>query len=455
MDNAIAATEPSVVSTSPAADAAPAQQAGFLRRLVSHKVGPMPLPLYVVVALVVVAAAFVKKLPPDMIGGFACIMVMGFLLGDIGGRIPGLRMIGGSAILCLFIPSAMLGYKVLHPEMLKAITAVMKTSNFLYLYIACLVTGSMLGMNRKVLIQGFLRMFVPLAVGTLLAVVAGIAVGAVFGYAPSYTFFYIVVPIFAGGIGEGILPLSIGYSEILAKGQPELIATLIPAALIGNVVAIITAGVLKRYGEKKPQYSGQGLLVRTGEDAELLREQAVEKPLDLSLMGAGLLLACGMFILGAFLAPFTGIPGPIVMILAAAIIKISKVMPEPMERGAHQIYKFISTNMTFPLLVGLGVLYVPWNDLIKAFTPAYFCICTVTVLTLIGSGWLVGTFMKMYQVETAIVTACHSGLGGTGDVAILSACNRIGLMPFAQISTRIGGAAMVVMAVFMLKAFGA
>jgi malate:Na+ symporter len=454
MDNAIGVSEQPVVGDKPVAEVVQAEKAGFLHKIVNYKVGPMPLPLYVVVAIVVIAAAFVKKLPADMIGGFACIMVMGFLLGDIGSRIPGLRMIGGSAILCLFVPSAMLGYKVLHPEMLKSITAVMKTSNFLYLYIACLVTGSMLGMNRKVLIQGFLRMFVPLSIGTLAAVIAGVAVGLVFGYSPSHTFFYIVVPILAGGIGEGILPLSIGYSEILSKAQPELIATLIPAALIGNVVAIITAGVLKRYGEKKTQYSGQGLLVRSGDDAELLREQSAEKPLDLSLMGAGLLLACGMFILGAFLSPFTGIPGPILMILAAAAIKVSKVMPESMERGAHQIYRFISTNMTFPLLVGLGVLYVPWNDLIKAFTPAYFCICTVTVLTMIAAGWVVGSFLKMYQVEAAIVTACHSGLGGTGDVAILSACNRMGLMPFAQISTRIGGAAMVVFAVFMLKAFG-
>lgn len=456
MDNAIAVSERPAAGTGggAAAETEVVAKVGFLRRLGSYRVGPLPLPLYVAVALVLIGAALVKKLPADMIGGFACIMAMGFLLGDIGAKIPGIRHIGGSAILCLFVPSAMLGYKVLDPEMLKSITAVMKTSNFLYLYIACLVTGSMLGMNRKVLIQGFLRMFVPLAIGTLTAVVAGIGVGLLFGYDPLHTFFYIVVPILAGGIGEGILPLSIGYAEILSKPQPELIAMLIPAALIGNVIAIITAGVLKRLGEKKPQYSGQGLLVRSGDDAELLKEQGIEKPLDLSLMGAGLLLACTMFILGSFLSPFLGIPGPILMILGAALLKVSKVMPARMEQGAHQMYKFMTTNLTFPLLVGLGTLYVPWNDLIKAFTLAYFCICTVTVLTMIASGWLVGSLLKMYQVESAVVTACHSGLGGTGDVAILSACNRMGLMPFAQISTRIGGACMVVLAVFMLKLFG-
>uniref|UniRef100_UPI001588DB41 2-hydroxycarboxylate transporter family protein n=1 Tax=Pseudomonas sp. KK4 TaxID=1855729 RepID=UPI001588DB41 len=48
---------------------------------------------------------------------------------------------------------------------------------------------------------------------------------------------------------------------------------------------------------------------------------------------------------------------------------------------------------------------------------------------------------------------CHSGLGGTGDVAILSASNRMSLMPFAQISTRIGGAATVILATVLLKVF--
>jgi malate:Na+ symporter len=57
----------------------------------------------------------------------------------------------------------------------------------------------------------------------------------------------------------------------------------------------------------------------------------------------------------------------------------------------------------------------------------------------------------MYPVEAAIVTSCRGGLGGTGDVAILSASNRMELMPFAQIATRIGGAGTVILATLLLK----
>ena len=142
------------------------------------------------------------------------------------------------------------------------------------------------------------------------------------------------------------------------------------------------------------------------------------------------------------------------MILTAAAIKAINIMPAKMEQGAYHVYRFFTASFTSVILVGLGVVYVPWNELIKAFTPGYFAICIATVLAMVTSGWIVGHFLKMYPVEAAVVTGCHSGLGGTGDVAILSAAHRMELMPFAQISTRIGGATMVVLAVFLLKIFG-
>lgn len=67
-------------------------------------------------------------------------------------------------------------------------------------------------------------------------------------------------------------------------------------------------------------------------------------------------------------------------------------------------------------------------------------------------GWLLAGPQHV-SVESGIVAACHSGLGGAGDVAILPASDRMGLMPFTQISTRIGGAAMIVAATLLLTLF--
>lgn len=420
-------------------------------KIMDVKIGPLPAPLYLVLFGVIYGAAVVGKLPADMIGGFAVIMILGWLLGDIGMNVPVLKDIGGPAILSIFVPSVMVFYNIIDPNALKSITAVMKTSNFLYLYIACLVCGSILGMHRTILIQGFLKMFIPLVVGTLAAIAAGVGVGMLFGYDAHRTFFYIVIPIIGGGIGEGILPYSLAMSEILAKPQETFIPLLIPAAMMGNITAIMICGYLKKFGEKHPKYNGKGLLVKTGNDNELLKEMSGEKKIDFTLMGAGLIIACCFFIFGGFLSKFIGIPGAIIMIFSAAIVKACKIMPEKMEQGAYQMYRFIATNLTWPLLVGLGVLYTPWKDVVAAITPAYIAICVSTVVAMISSGFFIGKLMNMYEIEAAVVTGCHSGLGGTGDVAILSAADRMGLMPFAQISTRVGGAIMIVIATILLK----
>jgi malate:Na+ symporter len=428
-----------------------ATETGF-KRVLSLKVGVIPFPLYLLLALIIYTASIYGKLPTDMIGGFAVIMIMGILLGDVGQKVPVLKDIGGPAILSIFIPSIMVFYKLINPSAMNSITALMKGSNFLYLYISCLVAGSILGMNRKVLIQGFVRMFIPLVVGTLAAIAAGLLVGTLFGYSIHRTFFYIIIPIVGGGIGEGIIPLSIAYSEILGKSQEVFIPQLIPAAMLGNIVAIMVAGYLKRLGEKRPELTGNGLLVKTGNDKELLTAQNTEKPIEFPLMGAGLLIACSFFIWGKFSETFIGIPGAIIMIFSAAIVKYLNVMPAKMEQGAYHMYRFISASLTWPLLVGLGVLFTPWKDVVEVLTdPAYIAICASTVLAMISSGFFIGKYLNMYPIESALVTGCHSGLGGTGDVAILSASNRMELMPFAQISTRIGGACMIVLATILMK----
>jgi len=421
-----------------------------LKGIAAISIGPLPIGIYLAAVFVSGVAVYNGKLPNDVIGGLSVLMLLGFLLGKLGRTIPVLKQIGGTAILCLFIPSALVNYGLIPDAALKAITTTFRTANFQYFFIACLVAGSILGMPHRVLIQGFIRMFVPLSVGTVAAVSAGIAVGLLFGHSPKDTFFFIIIPIIGGGLAEGVLPLSIAYSEILQRQQSELVAQMVPAALLGNVVAIVSAGLLARLGEKRRDLSGRGTLVKTGDD-DLLGEAQPDRPIDLSLLGAGIVLSCGLFVFGVILAPYAGIPGPIMMIIAAIVLKLTRILPNEMELGAYQINKFMSTNLTFAILVAMGTLLVSWQQLIASFNPGYIGICTATVLTMILSGFFVGKWLNMYPVEAAIVTACHSGLGGTGDVAILGAADRMNLMAFAQIATRVGGAIMIVVATLLMK----
>jgi malate:Na+ symporter len=426
------------------------RQKGFAY-LTSWTIGSVPLPLYLILGGLIYVASIQGKLPADMIGGIAIMMIMGIVLGEIGLKVPILRDIGGPAILSIFVPSIMVFYHLLNVDSMKAMTSFMKGSNFLYFYIACLITGSILGMLRVVLVQGFLRMFIPILVGSIGSIVAGTSVGMMTGLGMYHSFFYVVIPIISGGLGEGILPLSMAYSEIMNQPYESFIPHLVPAAMLGNAIAIMIAGGLRTLGAKKPQLTGNGVLVRTGDDERIKKAQNIDKPVDFSLMGAGLLLACCFYIWGQLASKFIPIPAPIIMIFSAALVKALGIMPEKMEQGAYHMYKFVAANLTWALLIGVGALYTPWNDVIAAVSPAYIATVAAAVIAMIASGFYVGKLMNMYPVESALVTACHSGLGGTGDVAILSAANRIELMPFAQISTRLGGACMVVIAAILMR----
>ena len=65
----------------------------------------------------------------------------------------------------------------------------------------------------------------------------GIGVAMAFGYDLHRAFFFIVVPILGGGIGEGVIPTSAAYASALGGESSDYISQLIPAAIIGNIVA--------------------------------------------------------------------------------------------------------------------------------------------------------------------------------------------------------------------------
>ena len=68
---------------------------------------------------------------------------------------------------------------------------------------------------------------------------------------------------------------------------------------------------------------------------------------------------------------------------------------------------------------------------------------------------IVGKWVGFYPVEVGITAGlCMANMGGTGDVAVLSAADRMELMPFAQISSRLGGAIILIIGSLLLSTLG-
>src|SRR3954447_1820822 len=229
-------------------------------RLVDVRVGIIPAPIYLLLVVVVAALVYTGEIKSDGPTMIVVLVLGGFTCAEIGKRLPVLRSIGAGAIFATFIPSALAFYHLIPAQVEKSIIDFTKFTNFLYIYIAAIIVGSILGMDRGVLIKGFLKIFVPLAVGSVVAGLVGTLVGTLLGLGAYNTFFFIVVPIMAGGVGEGAIPLSIGYAAILGQAQGDLFAQVLPPVMLGSLTAIVLAGTLNYVGKKYVHLTGEGRL---------------------------------------------------------------------------------------------------------------------------------------------------------------------------------------------------
>lgn len=415
-----------------------------------RRIGIVPLPVYLLLWALVIAFVLLGKVPSDILMNIALLALGGFTCAEIGKHIPLLKHIGAAAILATFVPSYLVYAHLLPVPVISAVSDFTKSSNFLYLFISSIIVGSILGMDRHVLIAGFLKIFVPLAAGSVLAGAVGTAVGTALGLGARHTLFFIVVPIMAGGVGEGAIPLSIGYSGLLSQPQGDLFAQILPPVMLGSLTAILVAGMLNFVGKLHPGLTGEGRLLPAGHDILHPGEEEKGPIPEVGAIAAAGVTAVTLYLVGVLSQTLWHWPAPVVMLFLAVFLKLTRAVPPVLQQGAFVVFRFFSATVTYPLLFAIGVSMTPWDKLVSSFTLPVLVTIVATVCTLIGTGFLIGRRLGMYPIDVAIVNACHSGQGGTGDVAILTAANRMQLMPFAQIATRIGGALTVTVSLIAL-----
>ncbi|WP_139822759.1 2-hydroxycarboxylate transporter family protein [Tuberibacillus sp. Marseille-P3662] len=420
-------------------DATPSESKPFWQRI---KIFNIPMIWFAGITVLSLFAMYTNNLPAGMIGALLIMMVLGELLGWIGDHTPIIKsFLGGGAILAIF-GAAFMVYSGLMPEnTVTQITDFMKSGGFLNFYIAALITGSILGMNSKILKQAGSKFALPLLAGVLLSIFLTGMIGLLIGYGFKEAILVIAMPIMGGGMGAGAVPMSQIYSGILGNDPSYYISILVPALALGNVFAIILAGILNMVGAKFPKLTGNGQLM-TGFHVE---QKAITY--NISEMGIGVVAALLFYVIGQILGSFIPLHPYALMIIMVAIFKLGGWLPDIVENGANQWYQFVAKNWTLALLIGIGVAYTDLGSVLNALTLEYILLVISVILgAAIGAG-LLGKLVGFYPIEAAITAGlCMANMGGTGDVAVLSASKRMELMPFAQISSRLGGALILLIA---------
>src|SRR5258708_530201 len=209
--------------------------------LLDIRIGVIPLPVLPLLAALIWGLTVTGRVPSDILVNIAVLSVGGFLGDEAVKHLPVLRHLGAAAIFATFVPSYLVFARLLPAQIQSSITEFTVSSNFLYLFISAIIVGSILGMDRHILVTGFLKILLPLSVGSAVAAILGTLTGAALGMGLRHTFFFLVLPVMAGGVGEGAIPLSVGYSEILGQSSGVLLAQLLPPVMLGSLMAILIA----------------------------------------------------------------------------------------------------------------------------------------------------------------------------------------------------------------------
>lgn len=393
-------------------------------------------------------------LRPNFLTMFSVLAVFGILFGEIGDRIPVWdEYIGGGTVLVFFAAAVFATYNLVPVTFLKAVEVFYgkQPVNFLELFIPALIVGSVLTVDRKTLIKS-LSGYIPLiVVGVLGAAICGIGAGFLFGKSPMDVMMNYVLPIMGGGTGAGAIPMSEMWSSKTGRPASEWFAFAISILTIANVIAIISGALLKKLGEKKPELTGNGELVMDS-SKEAVKDKEVEVKPELVDTAAAVIMTGMLFTAAHILGELwesMGFPFEIhrlaFLIILTMLLNMAGVVPDRMKAGAKRMQTFFSKHTIWILMAAVGFT-TDVNEIINALSLSNLVIALAIVFGAVIFIMVLAKKMKFYPVEAAITAGlCMANRGGAGDVAVLGAADRMELMSFAQISSRIGGAMMLIL----------
>ncbi|GEO63830.1 citrate/malate transporter [Companilactobacillus nantensis] len=427
----------------------------IFQKFMALNIGIVPMPLYLLLLVAYVLLTMTNQMPNDMIGAIGIMTLFSFILEEIGKHIPVLNSLGGKVLVVTFLPSFLVYMSWLPKSTTKVVTDFMNNNNFLAVFIALLIVGSISAMNRKTLIQASMRIIVVLLICEVVGPLVGMGVGMLLGLSAYKSYFFIVAPIMAGGVGEGALPLSLGYAAIISMGQQNIFAQILPCVMLGSLVAVIEAGILRQIGVWKPSLTGNGRLVESDDSADELGSLSSKSDTaNITKMLVSGILAITLYMLGVYVNSIIHLPAPIVLLIVVMVAKMLGWIPDSVQEGGKSLYSLTVKGISPLLLFGVGVAMTPWKSLVTVFTNVPMLITIfVTVTAIVTAAFFAAKFLNMYPVDTAIAVSCCSGQGGTGALAILAAGDRMNLMPFAQVAVRLGGAITVTLSIFLMRFF--
>lgn len=415
-----------------------------MKKLNEIKISGVSLPLYAFIVFVLAVTIAMGKLSLNMLGLTLLLVVMGHVLYFIGEKLPIMNSyLGGGSVFTLLGATLLATFHIIPKDIIVATKGFLGDSfGFLDFYIAALICGAILGMNRKILVKASAR-FIPVSLVTMVIGAFSVGlVGMLLGQGFGHSILYVSFPQMVGGMGAGILPLSKIYASNLHGDQATIFSQLAPATTLGNILAIIGAVLISKVFVNSKS-NGHGVLIPVNKD-ELKKEKLNLNPTDI---GVGMMFAFTIFLLGVICNAFVPkIHSYAFMIIIVFILKALDVVPKTLENCVVMFNQVIMSNLTHAVLAGIGLSLIDLATLAKAMNVQFIILSLTSVVAMGLAAAIIGEFVGLFPVETAIGAGMiNNSMGGTGNIAVLSASDRMEMIAFAQMANRLSGAIILIL----------
>ncbi|MDR1732685.1 MAG: 2-hydroxycarboxylate transporter family protein [Synergistaceae bacterium] len=408
--------------------------------------------------VIVFTAAWHGTLSTDMAGTLALCIAIAGVFDEIGERLPIWNSYIGGGLLMVFFGTAVLRYfGVIPPKYLESVSNFISgNTGFLTFFIIFLVTGSILSLDRHILLRSFLGYLPAILGGLVAAFLLAIAAGSFFGIGMKDIAIKYVLPIMGGGNGAGAVPLSQIYEQATGEPAASYYGFAVIVLTLANVMCIFAAALLNKLGEVFPALTGDKKNLLRGSSGEVKEETKVSY--SIKDLGGAMLVTLGSYVFGRMCAKIilpsifgTSIHQLACMILFVVVLAMLGVVPKNICAAAKRLQSFMTGTCAVIIMVGMGVDF-DLMDLVRAGSLQNLIIAlSVVIGAILGSavvGWMVG----FYPIDSAITAGlCMANRGGNGDLAVLGAADRMELMAYAQLSSRLGGGIVLIIASFVFS----
>lgn len=419
------------------------------------KIQGVPLVPFLVMAAVILAAMYTERLGTDVLSTIALLMALGGILFEIGNRIPVFnKWVGGGSMLAMMVPSWMV-YKNLIPQAyVDATVNFYDGISFQTMFICFLMAGSLLVIGRKTLIRSVARYIPTILAGIAGAAIFGLVGGMVMGYRPADVVCNYVLPIMGGGNGAGAVPMSQIFEEVTGISKDTFYAKAIAILTFANILCIIVAALLNGLGKQFPKLTGDKTNLMRSDSADVVGDEKVKLPettlgdcgnaflwVGAIFAAACLIKAVAPKICGARIHEYAW------FVLLLAVLNVADLVPLYVRSGIKKVTDMFTRHWTGVVFAGIGIALTDFSEFVSVINldtlVISLAVVTGAVLGTAGAGF----FLGLYPIDAAVTAGlCMANRGGGGDVVVLGAADRMELMSYAAVSSRIGGAIVLIIA---------